>query len=125
MKLNYDGIIFVPNKLKFDYGNTFKKLLIKEQILVCRHVNFFEFVAMNIEILCSFGIRLDVTNTLVTGNNIICQKCIYLQKNESSLFKHNVDVFCKSLKITLYLVPCAIEAKLILIEHFVSLVDSV
>ena len=36
-------------------------------------------------------------------------------EKESSLFKHNVGVFRKSLKIILYLLPCAIEAKLIFV----------
>ena len=34
MKLNYGGIISFPNKLRLDYDNIFKKLLIKEQRLL-------------------------------------------------------------------------------------------
>ena len=45
-----------------------------------RHVNFFEFIRLNIEIVCAFEVRLEVINILVTRDKISNQKRIYLQK---------------------------------------------
>ena len=49
---------------------------------------------MNVEIFRTFELRLETTNILVTRDNILHRKRIYLQKkkkNESSIFKHNVN----------------------------------
>ena len=61
-----------------------------------RQVNFFEVIRLNVEILCAFEVRSEVTNILLTRDNVLCQKSIYLQKNEISIFKHNVKVFRNS-----------------------------
>ena len=44
------------------------------------HVNFSEIIALNVEVFCSFGIRLDITNILVTENNALHRKRAYLRK---------------------------------------------
>ena len=85
---NYGDIFSSPNKLKFDDSNICKKLLIKEKK--------FEVIRLNAEVFCAFEVQPEVTNILVTRNNILHQKRIYLQKNESSIFKHNVKVFRNS-----------------------------
>ena len=61
-----------------------------------RQVNFFEVIRLNVEILCAFEVRSEVTNIILTRDNVLCQKSIYLQKNEISIFKHNVKVFRNS-----------------------------
>lgn len=61
-----------------------------------RQVNFFEVIRLNVEILCAFEVRSEVTNIILTRDNVLCQKSIYLQKNEISIFKHNVKVFHNS-----------------------------
>ena len=39
----------------------------------------------------------DVTNILVTGDNVLHRKRVCLQKsNEGSIFKYNVEIFCNS-----------------------------
>ena len=63
------------------------------QQLSYRHVDFFEVMRLNIEIFCAFEVRSDVANILVTSENILHRKRIYLQKNVSSIFKNNVKVF--------------------------------
>ena len=41
---------------------------------------------------CTFEVRLEVTNTLVTRDNILHRKRTYLQKKKgSSIFKHNIN----------------------------------
>lgn len=61
-----------------------------------RQVNFFEVIRLNVEILCAFEVRSEVTNIILTRDNVLRQKSIYLQKNEISIFKHNVKVFRNS-----------------------------
>ena len=58
-----------------------------------RNVNFFEVIRMNVQIFCAFEVRPEVTNILVTRDNTLHRKRIYLKKNESSIFKYNVKVF--------------------------------
>ena len=54
---------------------------------------------MNVEIFCAFEERPEVTNILVTKDNILHRKRLYLKnKTKSSIFKHNVIVFRNSLK---------------------------
>ena len=48
---------------------------------------------MNVEIFCTFEVRLEVTNILGTRDNVLHQTRTYLQKNESSIVKHNGKVF--------------------------------
>ena len=55
-----------------------------------------EMIRLNVEIFCVYEVRPEVTNILVTRDNILHPKCIYLPKKESSTFKHNVKVFCNS-----------------------------
>ena len=51
-------------------------------------------MALNVKIFCSFGIQQDVTNNLVTGDNVPHRQRVCSQKkNESSIFKHNVKIF--------------------------------
>ena len=39
----------------------------------------------------------DVTNILVTGDNVLHRKHVYLQKNnEGSIFKYNAEIFCNN-----------------------------
>ena len=68
------------------------------QSLSVRHVNFISFkvIRFNVEIFCALEVRSEVTNNLVTRDNILHRKRIYLQKDESSIFKHNVKVFRNS-----------------------------
>ena len=48
----------------------------------------------------------DVTNILVTGDNVLHRKRVCLQKsNEGSIFKYNVEIFCNSLYSHSYLPP--------------------
>ena len=63
------------------------------QQLSYRHVDFFEVMRLNVEIFCAFEVRSDVANILVTRENILHRKRIYLQKNVSFIFKNNVKVF--------------------------------
>ena len=58
-----------------------------------RHVNFFEVIRLNVQIFCAFEVRPEVTNILVTRDNTLHQKRIYLKKNENSIFKYNVKAF--------------------------------
>ena len=58
-----------------------------------RHVNFFEVIRVNVQIFCAFEVRPEVTNILVTRDNTLHRKRIYLKKNEISIFKYNVKVF--------------------------------
>ena len=44
------------------------------------HVNFSEIIALNVEVFCSFGMRLDITNILVTEDNALHRKRAYLRK---------------------------------------------
>ena len=58
-------------------------------------------MALNVKIFCSFGIQQDVTNNLVTGDNVphrqrVCSQKKKKKKNESSIFKHNVKIFRSS-----------------------------
>ena len=55
-------------------------------------------MALNVKIFCSFGIQQDVTNNLVTGDNVPHRQrvCSQKKKNESSIFKHNVKIFRSS-----------------------------
>ena len=62
----------------------------------CLSDNFFEVKLLNVEIFCAFKGRPEVTNILATRDNVLHQKRIYLQKNESFIFKPNVQVFCNS-----------------------------
>ena len=92
MKSNYGDIFSFPTKLKFDDSSISTKLFV-------RQVNFFEVIRLNVEIFCAFEVRSEVTNILITRDNILYRKCIYLQKkkkNEDSIFKHNVKLFRKS-----------------------------
>ena len=54
-------------------------------------------MALNDEMFCAFEVWLHVLNILVTRNNALHRKRIYLQKNESSIFKPNGKVFHNSL----------------------------
>ena len=65
------------NKLKFDNTN------------ICT-------IRLNIEIFRAFEVRPELTNILVTRDNILHRKRIYFQKDESSIFKNNVKVFRNS-----------------------------
>ena len=65
-------------------------------IIVRPTVNFSEVIRLNVQIFCTFEVRPEVTNILVTRDNILHRNCIYLQKNESSIFKYNVKVFRNS-----------------------------
>ena len=44
------------------------------------HVNFSEIIALNVDVFCSFEMRLDMTNILVTEDNALHRKRAYLQK---------------------------------------------
>ena len=48
-------------------------------------MNFFEIILLNIKIFCAFEVRLEVANILVTTDNALHRKLIYLQNNESSI----------------------------------------
>ena len=48
---------------------------------------------MSVEIFSTFEVRPETTNILVTRDNVLHQKRIYLQKNESSVFKPDIKVF--------------------------------
>ena len=56
-------------------------------------MNFSEVISLIVQIFCAFKIQPEVANTLVTRDNILHRKGIYLQKNESSIFKYNVKIF--------------------------------
>ena len=56
-----------------------------------RHV-----IRLNIDRFCTFEVLPEVTNILVTRDNMLHRKRIYLQKNERSIIKHNVRVFPKA-----------------------------
>ena len=85
---NYGDIFSLPNKLKFDDSNNCAKLLIREQKVInnCPFDTLisFEVIPLNVEIFCAFEERPEVTNLLVTRDNMLHRKRIYLQKNESS-----------------------------------------
>ena len=49
-----------------------------------RHVNFFEVIALNVEIYCPFEERSGIINILVTGDNLLHRRCISLQKMKVS-----------------------------------------
>ena len=76
--------------LKFDDINICKKLLIREQKIInnCPSDKLIS--------LKSSEVRSEVTNIILARDNVLCQKSIYLQKNEISIFKHNVKVFRNS-----------------------------
>ena len=49
-------------------------------------------MALNVKIFCSFGIQQDVTNNLVTGDNVPHRQRVCSQKkkkNETTIFKQN------------------------------------
>ena len=48
----------------------------------------------DVAIFCAFEVRPEVINILVTRNNVLRGKCIYLQK--CFIFKHSVKVFGNS-----------------------------
>ena len=48
-------------------------------------MNFFEIILLNIKIFCAFEVRLEVANILVTTDNALHRKLVYLQNNESSI----------------------------------------
>ena len=48
---------------------------------------------MSVEIFSAFEVRPETTNILVTRDNVLHQKRIYLQKNENSIFKPDIKVF--------------------------------
>ena len=83
MRLNYGGIFSFPSNLKFDHINICTNFLIMQQKatnnFLC-DINFFEVIALNDEIFCAFEKQSDVINILVTGNNVLHQKSIYLPK---------------------------------------------
>ena len=58
-------------------------------------------IFLNVEIFSTFEVRSEVANTLVTRDNVLHRKRIYLQKNESSIFKPDVKVFRNGLYIVL------------------------
>ena len=60
------------------------------------------------ECFCAFEVRPEVTNVLVTRENILHQKSIYLQKCKSFIFKHKVKIFrnsCPRVKFGPNLIP--------------------
>ena len=60
------------------------------------------------ECFCAFEVRPEVTNVLVTRENILHQKSIYLPKCKSFIFKHKVKIFrnsCPRVKFGPNLIP--------------------
>ena len=88
--LNYGDIISFPNKLKFDHINIFTNLLIlaKKIINTCLSdtLTCFFFIALKVKFFCSFWIQLEEMIILVTGDILVHQKRIYLQKKMKVLF---------------------------------------
>ena len=106
MKSNYGDIFSLPTKLKFDDSSISTKLFV-------RQVNFFEVIRLNVEIFCAFEVRSEVTNILITRDNILHRKCIYLQKKKKIPFSSTMlSYFVKALGFThIYLVFCKLEEK--------------
>ena len=85
----YGDIFSFLNKLKFDDSNIFTKLLIREQKIInnCRPDLLISFVMrLNVDVFCAFEVRPEVTNILVTRDNILRRKRIYLQKKKKFQF---------------------------------------
>ena len=78
------------NLMKVIFVQTFWLGIRKSLIIICPASNFFEVICLNVETFCAFELRLEVTNIFVTRDKILHQKRIYLQKNESFIFKYSV-----------------------------------
>ena len=100
MKLNYEGIISFPKKLKFDHINIFKNVLIMEQKIVnTSPSDTLISLKSSLWMLKFYAVleyRWTWQNILVTGDNAIHRKRVYLQNNESSIFEYTVKVFRNS-----------------------------
>ena len=74
----------------FDYGAK------NNSLVSVPNINFFEAIRLNVQIFFAFEVRPEVTNILATRRNVLYQQLIYLQKNESFIFKYNIKVFRNS-----------------------------
>ena len=68
-------------------------------------MNFFEIILLNIKIFCAFEVRLEVANILVTTDNVLHRKLIYLQNNESSIavFEQLLNYSVTEIRIQVFL----------------------